>query len=134
MKLNAAELGRNIIAEVLNDPAPGFYPGGFKPPHKGHFEVAKDASSRSFITNLTILIGQGVRDGINAEQSKAIWDIYLKADPNQKIDVKIADSPSPIKDIFTYLGSNVDNKAYVVGGDVTTAQNLDRNKITTASI
>ena len=25
-------------------------------------------------------------------------------------------------------------KAYVVGGDVTTAQNLDRNKITTASI
>jgi hypothetical protein len=124
MKLNAAELGRNIIAEVLNDPAPGFYPGGFKPPHKGHFEVAKDAASRSFITNLTILIGQGVRDGITAEQSKAIWDIYLKADPNQKIDVKIADSPSPIKDIFTYLGSNVDNKAYVIGGR---AETQDQN-------
>ena len=124
MNLNAAELGRNIIAEVLNDPAPGFYPGGFKPPHKGHFEVANDAASRGFITNLTILIGRGVRDGITAEQSKAIWDIYLKASPNQKIDVKISDKNSPIADIFDYLGANVDHKAYVIGGR---AETQDQN-------
>lgn len=118
MKINAAELGKNIIAEVLNEPAPGFYPGGFKPPHKGHLEVALDAASKNYITNLTIIIGKGVRDGINAEQSKAIWDIYLKAYPNQKIDVIITNSPknSPIDDIFNYLGKDVDNKAYVIGG------------------
>jgi len=126
MKINAAELGKNIIAEVLNEPAPGFYPGGFKPPHKGHLEVALDAASRNYITNLTIIIGKGVRDGINAEQSKAIWDIYLKAYPNQKIDVIITNSPknSPIDDIFSYLGKDVDNKAYVIGGK---AETIDQN-------
>ena len=126
MKINAVELGKNIIAEVLNEPAPGFYPGGFKPPHKGHLEVALDAASRNYITNLTIIIGKGVRDGINAEQSKAIWDIYLKAYPNQKIDVIITNSPknSPIDDIFNYLGKDVDNKAYVIGGKTET---IDQN-------
>jgi hypothetical protein len=128
MKINAAELGKNIISEVLNDPAPGFYPGGFKPPHKGHFEVAKDAASKNFITNLTVIIGRGIRDGITADQSKAIWDIYLKAEPNQKIDVKIADKTSPIADIFDYLGKDVENKAYVIGGR---AETQDQNYFTT---
>ena len=124
--MNIAEIGKLIGEEIAKKPEICWYPGGFKPPHKGHLEVALDAASRNYITNLTIIIGKGVRDGINAEQSKAIWDIYLKAYPNQKIDVIITNSPknSPIDDIFSYLGKDVDNKAYVIGGK---AETIDQN-------
>ena len=68
----------NSPPEKTPAPAIRAYLGGsFDPVHKGHLEVALDAASRNYITNLTIIIGKGVRDGINAEQSKAIWDIYL---------------------------------------------------------
>jgi len=59
------------------------------------------------------LIGQGERGGITAKQSKAIWDIYLKAQPNPKIVTEISQTKSPIRDLYRWFGDDLSREAYV---------------------
>ena len=92
-----------------------FYPGGFKPPHEGHYEVLKDLVARPYITKVIILIGHKTRDGITKEQSKRIWDLYLAAAPMAKVEVKISENPAPIKDIFSIMDGDLELQAYVAG-------------------
>ena len=52
---------KNIIA---------IFAGGFKPPTKGHFEIAKQAlENYPEIESLYVFIGGGIRDNINQTQS-----------------------------------------------------------------
>ena len=110
-----------ILNELTEDgeqqtpPAICFYPGGFKPPHEGHFEVLKDLASRPYITKVIVLIGHKTRDGITKEQSKRIWDLYLATSPISKAVVKISEDASPIKDIFSDFNNDLELKAYVAG-------------------
>jgi hypothetical protein len=48
--IDARQIGKLIAEEIVNEPGPCFYPGKFKPPHKGHFEAASYLASRNFIT------------------------------------------------------------------------------------
>jgi len=112
----------NTILNELNEedeqktpPAICYYPGGFKPPHEGHFEVLKDLASRPYVTKVIVLIGYKTRDGITKEQSKRIWDLYLATSPIAKAVVRISEDPSPIKDIFSAFDDNLELKAYVAG-------------------
>jgi hypothetical protein len=112
----------NTILNELNEdgeqqtpPAICYYPGGFKPPHEGHYEVVKDLASRPYITKVIVLIGHKVRDGITKEQSKRIWDLYLAATPMAKVSVRISTDASPIKDIFSAFDDDLELKAYVAG-------------------
>ena len=81
------------------------YPGAFKPPHRGHFDVVKDLLSSSHkgkvydidnyldageevlqgkgdklqpIDKVIIFIGGNTRNGITPEDSERIWNIYKK--------------------------------------------------------
>jgi hypothetical protein len=81
------------------------YPGAFKPPHRGHFDVVKDLLSNSHkgkvydidnyldageevlqgkgdklqpIDKVVIFIGGNTRNGITPEDSERIWNIYKK--------------------------------------------------------
>ena len=112
--IDIKEIGKQIGEQIANEPAIAFYPGGFKPPHKGHFAAAKQIAAKPYVNQVKILVGHGLRDGINAEQSKAIWDLYLQAEPNPKISVEISPDKSPIKPLFSYF-ANLDNKGYVAG-------------------
>ena len=112
--IDIKEIGRQIGEQVANEPAIAFYPGGFKPAHKGHFAAAKQIAAKPFVNQVKVLIGHGLRDGITAEQSKAIWDLYLQAEPNPKISVEISPDKSPIKPLFSYF-ANLDNRGYVAG-------------------
>jgi len=112
----------NTILNELNEedtqktpPAICYYPGGFKPPHEGHFEVLKDLASRPYVTKVIVLIGHKTRDGITKEQSKRIWDLYLATSPMAKAVVRISTDASPIKDIFTAFNDDLELKAYVAG-------------------
>jgi hypothetical protein len=113
----------NTILNELNEddndpktpPAICYYPGGFKPPHEGHFDVLKDLASRPYITKVIVLIGHKTREGITKEQSKRIWDLYLATSPMAKAVVRISTDPSPIKDIFTAFNDDLELKAYVAG-------------------
>jgi len=112
----------NTILNELNEeneqktpPAICYYPGGFKPPHEGHFEVVKELAARSYVTKVIVLIGHKTRDGITKEQSKRIWDLYLATSPMAKVTVRISTDASPIKDLFSAFDDDLELKAYVAG-------------------
>jgi len=111
--MNIEEIGKLIGEEISKEPGIAFYPGGFKPPHKGHFAAAQQLAAKPYITQVKVLIGHGERGGITAQQSKAIWDLYLKAQPNPKISVEIAKNKSPIRDIYQWFADDLNRKAYV---------------------
>ena len=111
--MNIAEIGKLIGEEIAKKPEICWYPGGFKPPHKGHLAAAQQLASKPYITQVKVLIGQGKRGGITAEQSKAIWDIYLKAQPNPKIVTEISQTKSPIRDLYRWFGDDLSREAYV---------------------
>ena len=70
-------------------------PGGFKPPHAGHYAVAKYLAKKSG-ADVTVRVGSGERDGITQDMSIDIWKLYgFKAKP--------AASNSPIADVFEYV-------------------------------
>ena len=54
--IDAQKIGRLVAEALLNEPGPCFYPGKFKPPHKGHFEAAKSLASKEYITKVYVII------------------------------------------------------------------------------
>lgn len=119
------KIGRLVAEAVLNDPGPCFYPGKFKPPHRGHFDAAMSLAARDYITKVYILISSKEIGGITPEDSLSIWNKYLKAQPNQKITVRISTDGSPIQSIIGWLKANPDvNPVYIaVGEDETDDEN-----------
>lgn len=116
--IDANKIGHIIAEAIANEPGPCFYPGKFKPPHKGHFEAAKDLASRNYIKQVNIIISRKTIDGITPEDSLMIWNMYLQAEPNPKITVKISADESPIQSIMKYLKSNSSaGTVYVAVGD-----------------
>lgn len=117
------------------------YPGAFKPPHRGHYELVKallkgsaqarvysidnqqDASDKLLqgkgekidpITGVIIFIGSSVRNGIDKDNSKAIWDIYRKYLPGN-IDIIVADA-NPMLAARSYAKNEPTEKFYAVTG------------------
>ena len=117
--INPEILGKTIAEAVLNEPGPCFYPGRFKPPHKGHYEAAKALAAKPYVTQVYIIISKKVVDGITPEDSLMIWNMYLKAEPNPKITVRISTKESPIVTIIDFLKKNptVDPVYIAVGDD-----------------
>lgn len=116
--IDAIQIGKSIAEEIINEPGPCFYPGKFKPPHKGHFEAASYLASRNFITEVDIIISNKVIDGITPEDSLLIWNSYISAEPNAKFKVQISTQNSPIVDIINFLKANPQiSPVYVAGGD-----------------
>lgn len=98
------------------------YAGGFKPPHKVHYENAKVLGDQA--DKLVIFIGPVVREGvpITAEQSKAIWEIYAKylATP---VEVHISPK-TPILDTYLWIDDNQDKVDKIITG--TTADEMKK--------
>lgn len=116
--INAELLGKRIAEAVLNEPGPCFYPGRFKPPHKGHYEAAKALAAKDYITKVYIIISKKVVDGITPEDSLMIWNMYLQAEPNPKITVRISTQESPIITIIDFLKKNpTADPVYIAVGD-----------------
>jgi len=116
--INAELLGYRIAEAMINGAGPCFYPGKFKPPHKGHFEAAKNLASRDYVKQVNVLISRKTIDGITPEDSLQIWNMYLRAEPNPKITVTISTDESPIVGIIHYLKANPTvNPVYVAQGD-----------------
>lgn len=115
-KEDALEKVAQTLSEALDDQSitVALYAGGFKPPHKAHYENAKLLSQNA--DKLIIFIGSKVREGvkITAEQSKAIWEVYSKylATP-----VEIVISPvTPIKDIYDWVDQNQSEVDKIITG------------------
>ena len=107
------ELYNKIISEDENAETVALYPGGYKPPTKGHYHsfdyILQDADKG------VIFIGKKERDGITAEQSKQIWEIYAKY-LNKPIEVIISDV-TPVKSVYDYADNNKGVNIIVGAGD-----------------
>ena len=85
-------------------------PGGFKPPTKGHFEAFKYILENA--DKGVVFIGKKDRDGITAEQSKAIWEIYAKY-LGKPIDIHIA-NVTPVRSVYEFADNN--KESYITVG------------------
>ena len=87
-------------------------PGGFKPPTKGHYNalihLLSDASEG------IVFIGNKDRDGITAEQSKKIWEVYAKT-LGKPVSIEISQI-TPVKSVYDYADANTSRLIKVGAG------------------
>ena len=135
--------------------AVALYPGSYKPPHRGHFEVVKkllngshkgkvynlsnykevgldalkeDDSKVEPINKVIVFIGGGERNGLTPKESKAVWDIYSKHLPG--VEVIIGDK-NPMMAAKEYAKANPDEHFYAVTGIRSEEDLGDLRRITT---
>ena len=89
----------------------GVIGGGFKPPHKGHYELAKRALTQvPDLDKMIIFVGKNVRDGIDQSQAVAIWNLY-KDSLGSKVEIVPATKP-PIGHVYSYASKNPEDQVY----------------------
>jgi hypothetical protein len=81
------------------------YPGKFKPPHGGHFNVAKSVLENPGVDKIIIFVSPKVHEGITPQQAVDVWNIYRRYLPGD-VDVRVADI-TPVRSVYEYI----DNEA-----------------------
>ena len=108
-QVDEAETGNKVVAII---------PGGFKPPHAGHYGVADYVSNMPEVDKVFVFISPKERGGhsgenrieVTAKQSLAIWKIYTQQ--QEEITPAIPKTPSPVKATYEFMES-----AYMSPGD-----------------
>lgn len=98
------ELTKYLVESFLNEAEKGIVvllPGGFKPPHGGHVDLAKRYASQPNVSQVEILIGPKPRNGITREMSVAVWKQLLKN--TQNITVKSVQEDNPLLAAYKYI-------------------------------
>ena len=70
------------------EPTIVYIPGGFKPPHRGHLSIVRQAAQRFPNSSIRVVTGRAGkkpdeigREGITLEMATGVWDQYFKNDP-----------------------------------------------------
>ena len=85
----------------------GLFPGSFRPPHKGHLDLIKQALND--FGKITIIVSQPekhARSSMPAEESKRLFDIYTKGLPVETI---IGEESSPYVEAANYINQGRGN-------------------------
>ena len=131
------------------------YPGAFKPPHKGHFQVVKSLLDGSYnggvytkdnykekgadilsnksgdkpkINKVLVFAGGGERNGITKGESIAIWNMYKKYIPNIEV---LDGGDNPMVAAKIYAKENKETEFYAVTGIRGEKDFVDLRRITT---
>jgi len=131
------------------------YPGAYKPPHRGHFEVVKrllngthkgkvydiedyqdaglkalsaEESTAKKIDKVIIFIGGKDRNGLTAQDAKKVWDIYSKHLSN--VEVIIGDN-NPMFSAKDYAKANPNESFYAITGVRNEDDFKDLKRVTT---
>ena len=108
---NIPPLQSNELTEASRPLTVAIVPGGFKPPHAGHY-LAADWFFSQGADEVHVLIGRKNRVGncdeqavdIDENQSLALWNLYAKANGMEdKFVIKIADGATPVKQTYDML-------------------------------
>ncbi len=75
------------------------FPGAFKPPHKGHFEVVKKLLQNA--DQVVILISPKTREGVTADESVAVWELY-KTILDGNVEIRVANE-NPIRETYNLV-------------------------------
>ena len=90
------------------------YPGAFKPPHKGHFQVVKLLVDRDDISEVVVAVSSKERGGVSLEQSLKVWELYTNI-LGPKVKVTSAEG-SPVYYTLSTIKNNPDQDFVVVFG------------------
>ena len=112
------QLTQYLVDGILNEDKQeivALYAGGFKPPTSGHFQVVEEALNQyPEIDKLIVLVGGGVRDGIEQAESILVWEIYQNYLP-MKVEIQAATKP-PIGAVYSYAKNNPEDTIYWILG------------------
>jgi cytidyltransferase-like protein len=89
------------------------FPGAFKPPHKGHVDVVKKLLDKA--DQVVILVSPKMRDGVSAEESVAVWNLYKKLFDGP-IEVRVSANDSPVGEVYDVVKNNLDTDFIVAFG------------------
>ena len=131
------------------------YPGAFKPPHRGHFEVVKsllkgnhngqtysidnyqDAGEKALkgskgkaekINKVIVFPGGGERNGITKGEAMAIWKMYAKYLPGLEV---MDGQKNPMFAAKDYAKANTEDRFYAITGIRDESDFSDLKRITT---
>ena len=82
------------------------YPGGYKPPHIGHYKAAKiasqakDAETGESVSKVIVFVGISPRNNITQDMAIDLWKLYTAKDDN--IEIR-ASKGSPVTDVYDYV-------------------------------
>ncbi len=107
-------LGKYIAEALLETDKStiALFPGAFKPPHKGHLEVVEQLLQKA--DQVVILVSPKTRDGVTADESVEIWDLY-KTILDGSVEIKISEE-SPIKEVYNVVKDNPDTNFILAAG------------------
>ena len=88
-------------------------PGGFKPPHAGHYNMAKWLSANTGADTTIIFVGPKERDGITQEMSLKLWKIYTQNDSG--LEIRPA-GVSPVRDVYDFVEQEAPEESTVFLG------------------
>lgn len=88
------------------------YPGKFKPPHAGHFDVAVDALEHA--SKVLVFISGKEHDGITAEESLSIWKMYVAAAKLNGMIVPMISPNSPVRQTYEFVAEEAETNSKVV--------------------
>jgi cytidyltransferase-like protein len=111
--MNLGEYLANIILEAEDQPTIALFPGAFKPPHKGHVDVVEKLLNAA--DQVVVLISPKTREGVTADESLAVWDLY-KNKFNGSVEIKISADASPVKEVYNVVEENPDTNFIVAFG------------------
>ena len=82
-------------------------PGGFKPPHAGHYNMAIWLAENTDADTVIVKIGARERDNITREISLKLWNLYRNNDDlnasSRKLTILPSNSNSPVKDVYDFI-------------------------------
>lgn len=81
-------------------------PGGFKPPHAGHYGMAKYLLQNTDANKVVIKVGAKTREGVDQDTSVGLWNYYIKTDPEVPKGAIVAEpsiANSPVRDVYDYV-------------------------------
>jgi len=74
-------------------------PGGFKPPHRGHYAMLNHYASNPNVENVMVLNGPKAREGVTQEMSQKLFNLYGGLDPK----IQFVDHKLPMRGAFELL-------------------------------
>ena len=103
------------IAQVLLEEQQytiGVFPGAFKPPHKGHFDVVKRLAD--MCDEVQVLISPKTREGVTADESYKVWELYKTLLPSN-VNFLVVDE-NPVRETYDLITSNPSAKVIAAFG------------------
>ena len=88
------------------------FPGAFKPPHRGHFEVVKKLLQNA--DQVVILVSPKTREGVTADESVAVWELY-KTLLDNNVEIRVA-LENPVRETYDLVKNNPDTNFIVAFG------------------